>query len=201
MIGLKKLIISVLCFILISLLGTLYAFAGNTVYYDIGKKVQEHKNDPDRAKIVAKIDGKEISKQYFDNIKTSFENNRPGEKITDDQVLNEIATKEALLAEANKLGLTVSREETIKNMADIRKQFEDSPDARQQLENYIDGTGMTEDQYWASEDTINTYQKAFTIAKLKNEILKNVDPDQKVKQWDDYNKSLKNKVKVEKVNN
>lgn len=109
-------------------------------------------------------------------------------KKTDTNVLNDLIENRILYLEAQMQGVSISYDGAKKimeaerkmmldavtgkvkysNMDEVKSQYED-------LQQYIKGLGMTEDQYWTS--TIPQYQESASIANLKKKIISSMSSE------------------------
>ncbi len=196
----RIILISLICFGLLTLFGI--AYAKSEIYFELGKSIGEIKKQADKDTVVAEIGNTQITKKHFNNVKTAIKINSDGKFVKDEEVLNALAENVSLYEEAKKRGLQVSKEETIKLMEEIRQNILNNNTSYAQFQQYLNGLGMTDTEYWNDEGTIETYQEVFTIAELKNKVLSeaNIKPEDTDKYWDNFTKQLKNNIKIKKIN-
>ena len=129
------------------------------------------------------------------------------EKVIDDKVL---------LIEAKKNNLYPDRTETLEYMAQIRSVKEKAKnedikideESEKNWQEILKGQGLTEEEYWKSEDTIRGYQAALAIARVRSRLAqewgfsaeKMLTPEDTAKFEEKLNSMLneqKNKLKLE----
>lgn len=174
---------------------------------------QEHgKAQKEVKKPFIKINKKEFSNKDYDQfkaIKNVIQRSNGNQLLSENKVKHEFIKENALLDEAGKQNLTVTKQDAEDFAKKTREQFDKLPSdnpTRQVIEDYIAALGISEDEYW-TQIAVPTYEKALTIGKLKNKVFnnermknKNVSLDQLNTAWEKYQEEVTNKADVETLN-
>ena len=145
---------------------------------NFGFSYQKVYNDVDKNKVIAKLDGEAITKQEFDGTKvflTALYDREPSSQEVMEKVLNE----KVILIEAKKRNLYPDRAETLEYMAMIKNNKEQAinegieidEESAKSWEETLEGQGLTEEEYWKSEDTIKGYQAALATARVRSKLV------------------------------
>lgn len=92
--------------------------------------------------------------------------------------MEKVVYDKILLIEAEKLGLYPTRDEALAYMQKIRSFKEKAKnegvkideESEKSWQETLEGQGMTEEEYWKSEDTIKGYQAALAVAKFRSKL-------------------------------
>lgn len=139
----------------------------------------------------------------------------PPHELDSDRMLNRLIENQILYQEAKARGLDVSYEKAedyAKKVQEIQQQIrsgevsvldiEEFNQTQDIIKKYIDGMGVTEDEYWIM--TVPIYQKALSIGNLRAEIISSVqngdyhkDPYEHLKQGiQDIKKQYKIEIRI-----
>jgi len=98
-----------------------------------------------------------------------------GEKPSANEILDAIAYDKIVVQESKKRDLYPSRKETIDYMEKLRdiqeeaiKNGAETDETYEEWKDYLAGRGMTEDEFWESDEAIAGYQNSLAIAKLRS---------------------------------
>ncbi len=129
--------------------------------------------------VVLIIEGKEFTKKTFENTRASL--SLKGNIASDQQVIDDLLEKEVAYNEAIKRGLEVSQE-TAKNFAaeTMKTILELGGENLEITMSLARNYNMTLEEYFASEQTIRSYQKALTIGKLREQVYNSVRIDESI---------------------
>ena len=154
----------------------------NTTWFNMGQSMQEVVSlKSNYTDIVALVNGQEINKRDIESTRI-ISPLLKGRMISRQEALNESIREVVVIQEAQKRGLYPSREETLAFMeiyATQMKEFvqiKDSPDDNMEVDleyyyywrDYLSGLGITEDEFWVSEETIQMYQYILANNGLRN---------------------------------
>jgi len=126
--------------------------------------------------------------------------------LTDEEIINNLATEELTVKYAKEMGITVSNEEINEVINNERKALsqENDPDndlVRELMKNRIKITGMSEDEFWNSEMARDNYERAILLGKLMDELIKN-KAITNARDFEDFKSKLfekkKNNLKINK---
>jgi len=205
----KSLVISIL---LIAIIMTIVVVANAASKWEMfGSSYWNINNDADKNKVIAKLNGEEITKKEFEGKKV-FLSTLNSKEPSPREIMEEIVSQKILIIEAKKLNLYPSRNETLAYMENIKSVKAEAKkegikideESEKSWQEALKGQRMTEDEYWKSEDTINGYQEALAIAKVRSKLAKDwgfsedemVTPDG----IDKFEKELDNMVNERKNN-
>ena len=172
------------------------------LWYQFGKQIANLKAENENNPVVAKVNGKAITKRDLDiqeaTLKFIYEeqlkeynrfsekmNLSPPEKLTRNEILIKLINDEVLFLEAKEQGLEVSTDVAKKFIEDQRRMVNDVLtgkvevankneviESERNFEQYLKGLGISEDQYW--EKAVLAYQKLLTKARLEKKLLSNL---------------------------
>ncbi|KNZ68171.1 hypothetical protein Tfer_3296 [Thermincola ferriacetica] len=184
--------IAFLCFVLA--VGAIFVFKINDINAVASKPVtkeeikqnlkqlgQIRKETRKNIKVVAKIDKMGVTNEEFLARKVWLQilAAQNGDKSpTNKDVMNSILRDKVLEAEAARRNLTASVDETKVYLNELRKYQDQSNGTitgREMIQNFAEGLGITEDQYW-NEWAVPYYQKELSRAKIAKAIAQEVQP-------------------------
>jgi len=173
----KYLILTILLIILT--ITSLAAYAAKDVLWEnAGKDIKKINEDPNKDSVVALVYGngitkKEITKKDVESKKAFL--TLQGEKPSANEILDAIAYDKIVVQESKKRNLYPSRKETIDYMEKLRniqeeaiKNGAETDETYEEWKDYLAGRGMTEDEFWESDEAIAGYQNSLAIAKLRS---------------------------------
>lgn len=116
----------------------------------------------------------------------------------DEDIINELIATDLSLQYAKNLGLNATTEE-IDNAIEYERAALDDPDpannfVKEIMENRIRITGLSEDEFWESEETRYNYEKAIIIGKLATKLIDDGEI-QDISEFSDFQKDLLNATK------
>ncbi|HHW43975.1 MAG TPA: hypothetical protein GXX25_09255 [Desulfotomaculum sp.] len=154
-----------------------FAASGSGKWENFGTLFKNIYGDKEKNKTIAMLDGEPISKQEYDAKKVFL--TYLYEKVPSSQdIMEKIVYDKILLIEAKKLNLYPTKEETLAYMQKIRDIKENvksdgvniDDSSERSWQEILKGQGMTEEEYWNSENTIKGYQTALAIAKVRSKL-------------------------------
>lgn len=169
----KKWLLPLIIVLLISVLATSVYASNNMDWKGSGKKINNELKSPEKAQVIAKIDGSPVT---LGDLKTrkvmlSFLRN---EEISNREAMEQIKKDIILAEEAKKRNISVSREDTLKFMRYLQNQMEESlknnPSSVSTILDYMNGLGMTKEEFWNDENVIENYQNGLVVGKLRNKL-------------------------------
>lgn len=124
---------------------------------------------------LAIIDGENITEQEL-KAKKMF-TQAQGKKINNQEAFDMVIKDKILIIEAKKHGLFPNDMETKAYIKDIRSTYEDAKakglidkESEKQHKDFLAGLGMTEEEYWQHQATVESYRYGLAIAKLRSEL-------------------------------
>lgn len=207
---LNKLRTIALISVLVLAVGT-YSFANASTVTDKGKEIGQqqaniYKSYNDSKEIAVSINGYNVNKEDFEEYKFIMNQN---ENYSDKELLDKIIREKAVYIEAMNQGFEVSDSEISTAIEEVKKLLRENENKDQYnyLKNYIDGLGITEDQYW-SEKVTPIYRETFTANKLidnlrlkyskVNQITDSAGSDSKFNDYlENYRNDLVSKANIE----
>lgn len=190
--------------LIITTLITITAYAAKDDFWlKTGQEIQKIHEDPENDKVVAFVDDKEVTKNTV-QIKKAFLALQ-GKKPTKNELLDLITYDMILTEESKKRGLYPSREETLEYMKSLRNMQEEAikngatvDKTYEQWKEYLAGRGMTENEFWESEETISGYQSGLAIGKLRSSMAEELGytPDKLLtpEQLNEFEEVFNNKI-------
>lgn len=204
----KKTIYLMVGLVLVLLVGSSAIYADSAFNKnDIASKFNEMKTDLANVKnsdaIVAQVDDIKIKNKdlvgYKKNIElvASLQGNptaKAQSQVTDEQIIDVLVTNELLVKQATNFGLTVTADEVdqvIKREREALAQTDDPSNdfVRELMKNRIQITGLTEDEFYQSQEVRDKYAESILIGKLYNKLVE----DKKITEsqgFDQYQKNL-----------
>lgn len=124
------------------------------------------------SEIIAKVGDKEITvgefRQYRENLR--FMERYRGNELNrnNSEILTDMIKRELIIQYAKDLGITVSDEELAKTIQETRKAIEvaGTQEVKDILRNLIKKSGLNEEEYWKSKETLDLYRDWILIGKL-----------------------------------
>lgn len=146
----------------------------NSAAYDLGKQVTQIHSDQSGGKIVATINGTNFTKNQLDTYRLTM--NQGGKEYSDTELMDRLIKRTVLYDEAVRRGLTVTDAEIDEAIASTKDALNhsESKQAKEYLDSYLSGAGISEDQYW--ENVNETYKLALPIGKLQDTLKKSTRP-------------------------
>lgn len=202
----KIIMVTCICLFVFAIGITVYASQANNTFF-VGQQIKELKNN-DNASVIAKVGDYNITKGYFDRYKAlnSVGNSMP----PDSALLDKLIENEVIKEQALKEGISVSDEEVNNAIEQQKQAFANDSKSSEFLKNYIQGLGISEDQYW--ENMKPGIKNALIRGKYLNknmELFKKDNPDINANEFTaKFNEFYKNKIndlknsyKIEKYTN
>lgn len=112
----------------------------NTADPDAGQQVSSEAAD-----IAAVVNGQPISKERFETYKSGLSDAQGN--FTDAQVLDQLIRREVVQQEIARLGITITDEEVRQFNEERFALLDDDPAAYQLMQDYVDGLGITMEEY------------------------------------------------------
>lgn len=165
--------ILILAAVLAALLAGLAIAAANGVFpfRQLGKTMRETADTSDETRVIAQY-GESVFTEKDVNLRLEMNRVTGGdmaEKDTEKEAVEQLAVGRMLLEEAEKRGLTATKEEIAQFLAGQKRAYEESAEVKASLDEYCAGAGMTIEEYWA---LLEQYApETVTRQKLKGEIL------------------------------
>jgi hypothetical protein len=153
-----------------------------------------------------KINGVSFSNKDFHRTKmvrkSNLEFNRQ-QPDDDTKILKKFIKEKAVLLEADKQGIVVTRKEAEDYAKGARKAVSQSEEQKQSIDNIINALGLTEDEYW-NEYSVDAYLVLSKVGKLKRIVLdeelarnKDATSQELSAYWNAYQEKLANEAVVE----
>ena len=176
--GKKWLLFTIVLLLTTTLAATVVASRGivatapeNISDYELGSAIRLMGEEPDQERIVAIIGEQEINQRLveFQKFSLALQNKSNDEN----EIIKAIAFRTVAVQEAKERKLYPSREEAlvyvdmIRGMFDAHRDTDLSAELPEEMSDYIDGLGLSEDAYWEDEATIDAYRNGLAIAKLR----------------------------------
>jgi len=114
------------------------------------------------------VNGVEISKDKFDSYKAGLAN-ASGE-FTDEEIIDKLVEQEIIMQEIKRLGYTVTDAEVIKFNNERFALLDEDPTAYQIIKDYVDGLGITMEEY--KKMSLEISKTALLANKYKDDIQK-----------------------------
>ena len=165
----KKIIGIVISVLLVFVLvvGGVYA-SKNMSFFQWGGQMAEMQSKQSTSTTIATVNGVEIPKSRFDSYKIGLANSE--KKFTDAQILDKLIQQEIIMQEITRLGYVTTDSE----VDDFNEQrfslLNDDPTAYQIVKDYVDGLGITMDEYKEMSKEIS--RVALLTNKYKSDMLK-----------------------------
>lgn len=164
----KKIFSITLSLCLISALVVCGVYASkNMAFFEWGKQNTEI-NEISDSTIVAKVNGIGISKSKFDSYKIGLSN--ASVDFSDEQILDKLIEQEVIMQEINRMGYTVTDSEVNAFNNERFAILDEDPAAYQIVKDYIDGLGITMDDYKEMSKEIS--RTALLANKYKADLMK-----------------------------
>jgi len=138
----------------------------------------------------------------------------PPQELDSDQILNRLIENEVIYQEAKAQSLDISWEEAENYAKKMRKtqqqimsgeltvtDMEEYYQIQDMIKDYINGMGVTEDDYWAM--TVPIYQKTLSIGKLKASVMSTIQEknyENPNEHYEQYIRDIKNQYKIQILN-
>lgn len=142
----------------------------DNLFREMDAELNKQKIISDSAEI-ANVQGVKITaldfRQYKANVNFVEKSNGQLTNKTELDLLNEMIKRELTVQYALDNGISVSEDEISIYIDEIRKALKDAPnEAKEVQRNLIKKSGLSEEEYWRSEDTRNLYRRWILINKL-----------------------------------
>lgn len=140
------------------------------LWTNLGGSYKKNYSDKEKNKIVAKVGDEIVTKQEVEGVKTFA--SIQGKRLSSEEISNEVFQNKIMVIEAKKLGLFPSKAETTAYMKELKNAIEQNSKAinkesEDSWKKVLTGLGMTNEQFWQSEETFKGYQQELAIAKLR----------------------------------
>jgi hypothetical protein len=140
----------------------------------------------DDSKVLATVEGKDITKQQVDIIiKTSF--------LSEKEIIEKLIDNELLFIKSKELKISVTDDETkaeVQRNRDLIEKADNKEEAKAIIEDVIKILGITEEGYWDTY-AIQAYKRTLIIGKTKQKLGSDTDETLKL---------LREKAKIEYFN-
>lgn len=200
----KKLLYSLIVVVLVMITGGIvYAASISDKGKEIGQEVAEiNKNGSED--MIATVNGTGISQKSFNSYKIMLNQNH---QYSDKEILDKMIERIVLFNKALSGGFEASDEEVVDTVAEVKSVFVQDEEQYKFLKDYLDGMGVSEDQYWG-EIVPEEYKQVLSVNKLydslRNEFIKNYNltDSKEIKSkfdvyWDEYKNDMVNKAVVQ----
>lgn len=194
----KILLVTMLVSILLISIVIINASATNP-YFELGSKLKDVKLNPKNDQIIATINGSPVSKLQYESKRIFLEEayKQSGKnKPTANEIFNEIAKDRLMYQEAVSRGLEVSDEDVKVVMQSIQDKIKKSTNS-EKLSAHTDfnaGTGLSEEEYWNSEEVFKAYKRMLTIGKLHDQIAKQMGISKEKRSDPEVAKEIEEKI-------
>lgn len=200
----KKFLYSAIVVVLVMIAsGVVYATSISDKGKEIGQEEAEN-NKNDSESIIAIVNGTEISQKSFNSYKIMLNQNH---KYSDKEILDKMIERIVLFNKALSGGFEATDEEVVDTVAEVKSVFVQDEEQYKFLKDYLDGMGVSEDQYWG-EIVPEEYKQVLSVNKLydslRNEFIKNnnLTDSKEIKSkfgsyWDEYKSDMVNKAVVQ----
>lgn len=115
---------------------------------------------------------------YKGNLELLYKLDKKPLRLDDSNLIDEMVKKELLVKRAEKLGMTVSKQEVDSVIEKERNAFNDpaisgknNDTVKEIMKNRIRITGFSDDEFWNSEDIRKQYEKSIIIGKLYDHLI------------------------------
>ncbi len=210
MINRKKYMILIMVLIIITVSSLAAYAAKDSVWEKAGQDIKNIHENPDNSKVVALIDDEEVT-QINVEIKKAFLTLQ-GKKPSKNEILNAIAYDKILIKKSKQRELYPSQGETLDYMNQLRDMQDEAiknGDTNETYDEWIDylaGRGMSEDEYWESEEAITGYQYSLAIARLRSALAEEwgytpekLETPQQINEFEEtFNKKINERVQQAK---
>jgi hypothetical protein len=150
--------------------GVVHASSMGDLGKDVGGLVSDavaaNEKDGSGSDVVATINGSDVTKNEFDMYKAFTNYNHD---YSDKELLDKIIEKTVLFDEATAEGFSVTDNEINAEIEKVRDLIAKDPEQSDFFKNFIDGLGMTEEEYW-EKIVFPGYKEVFTINKLSDSL-------------------------------
>lgn len=117
---------------------------------------------------VARVNGVDIPESKFHSYKLGLAN--ASGKFSDEEILQKLIRQEVIMQEIDRLGYTVTEEEVTKFNDERFAFLKEDPNAYQMIKNYVDGLGITMEEY--KERSREISKIALLTNKYREDIMK-----------------------------
>jgi len=147
----------------------------------MSKAQKEAKTVENPDEIVAKINGRPITKKFYESCKAFMEaaNEREGKSAPKKaDIIKVIAKQIIIVQEAERRGISVSEQEIDQEIEKQRQAFGDAPfEGQQDLRVYCEAQGMALDEYWTSNSKRDSTRFILLTRKFTAEALSQAKTD------------------------
>lgn len=131
------------------------------------KTAQNEENLNMQNEAVAEVNGQKISKSKFENYKAGLD--QASGSFTDEEIIEKLIRQEVMLQEIQKRGYTVTDAEVTEFNNERFDLLESDPEAYQIVKDYIDGVGITMDEY--KEQSKEISKTALLANKFRDDLI------------------------------
>lgn len=124
-------------------------------------------------KVVAEVNGHEITKSEFETYKAGLA--QAMGTFTDEEIIDKLVRQEVLMQEIEKRGYTVSDDEVTAFNDERFALLDEDPTAYQIIKDYVDGLGITMDEY--KEQSKEISRIALLSNKFREDLLAEYEED------------------------
>jgi len=150
----------------------------------------------DDSKMIAKVNKVKI---YSFELEAAIQSNDLSEReLSDDEVLDKLIKYEVLRQKTEELGIVVTEEEIKSEIEDIREAMINDPVIIEIMDPYLEGLGMTIEEYVEYSKESLMVNRAIDI--MKDSILKDIPEEDRDIEWDSYVNECISSSKIKKYN-
>lgn len=139
------LIISIVCILAIGISATVYATRDMSMFQWGQDSAEIEAADNMQKNVVAEVNGQKITSSQFDKYKAGLSN--ANGTFTDAEIMDKLVRQEVLKQEIQRLGYTATEAEVTAFNDERFALLDDDPNARQIIQDYVDGLGITMAEY------------------------------------------------------
>lgn len=139
------LIISIVCILAIGISAAVYATRDMSMFQWGQDSAEIEAEDNMQKNVVAEVNGQKITSSQFDKYKAGLSN--ANGTFTDAEIMDKLVRQEVLKQEIQRLGYTATEAEVTAFNDERFALLDDDPNARQIIQDYVDGLGITMAEY------------------------------------------------------
>lgn len=154
----------------------------------------------DKSDVVARVDSASVTRRDVLSVQADLTLNNalsPSKvSTTAREALQRIVRFVALSEEAYRRGFKPSAAEVNDYIASMRAASKRSAQGEAELGQFLTGLGMTADQYFARAEVWESESRAMAVARLREEVLRNVNYENQNAVWDAFEKSVLGRASI-----
>ena len=117
--------------------------------------------------------------------------------VDERSLMGRLIDQKSVVAEAARRGLRATAAETAKHIEDVRQDIRNAPQARADFDEFLNGMGLSESEWFASDFARSRYGEVFAIGKLRAQVLAGVSSSDAVATWEQFERAIRASTKVE----